>query len=194
MWDIVPALRDRKSSRAFDPRPVERAKIDALIEAFRWGASSANRQPWRLLFAESAEARAAWDRCLGPANAPWAPHATVKIVVLGNPEEQPDAHGQQRYLVDCGIALNGLLVQACAMGLSVRAMADWSEQEVLSLFAVPSPFRVVALVAAGYPGRVEDLPPAVQEKERRPRTRKPAEQFVFRDRYGGAWGVSASPQ
>ena len=181
---IVPALRARRSARAFDRRPVEREKINALIEAFRWGASSGNRQPWRLLFAESEQARAAWDKCLGPANQPWAPNAMVKIVVLGNPEEQPEAHGQQRFLLDCGIALDGLLVQACAMGLNVRAMADWSEQEVIAAFAVPPPFRVVTLVAAGYPGRVEDLPPAVQEKEARPRTRKRPEEFVFVDRYG----------
>lgn len=184
MAEITPALRNRFSARAFENRPVEREKIDSLIEAFRWGASSGNRQPWRLIFAESPEARAAWDKALGKGNQAWAPRAPVKIVVVGNSEEQPEMHGQQRFLVDCGIALGHLLVQASALGLNVRAMADWNEDEVRKDFAIPDPHRVVALVAAGYPGKVEDLPPEVQEKEARPRTRKPAEAFVFRDRFG----------
>ena len=178
--DLVEALRNRKSSRAIDPRPVEQEKIEALIEAFRWGPSSGNRQPWRLVFAESAEARAGWDAALDPANQLWAPRAPVKITVIGNPNEQEALHDQQRFLLDCGLALHALLVQACAMGLNVRAMAGWDESKVRSALRIEDPYRVVALVAAGYPCALEDLPPQVQQKEQRPRARKSRNEIVSR--------------
>jgi len=182
--EITSALRNRSSSRAFDPRPVEPEKIAALIEAFRWAPSSQNKQSWRLIIARAEPARAAWDAALDPGNQSWAPRAPVKLVVLANSEEQPDHHGQQRCLIDGGLALHALLVQACAMGLNVRAMAGWNQEKVRAAFDIPDACLVVALVAAGYPGSVDALPADVQLKEARPRVRRDPEEIVFHDRFG----------
>jgi nitroreductase len=182
MYELVDALRTRKSSRAIDPRPVEPEKIDALVEAFRWSPSSHNKQPWRLLIAESEAIRTAWDAALDPLNQLWAPRAPVKMTVIGHPHEQEAWHGQPSFLIDCGLAVQSLLVQACAMGLSVRALIGWDEQKVRTAHGIPDPFRVVALIAAGYPCPVGDLPESVQQKERRPRTRKAREEIFYRDR------------
>jgi len=42
------AIRSRRSIRAFLPRPVERADIDALLDVARSAASGVNTQPWRV--------------------------------------------------------------------------------------------------------------------------------------------------
>src|SRR5581483_12213783 len=102
MHQLAEALRDRRSSRAIDSRRVEREKIEALVEAFRWSPSTHNRQPWRLLLAESAATRADWDAALDPLNQVWAPRAPVKLTVVGNPQEQEGWHGQPTYMLDCG--------------------------------------------------------------------------------------------
>lgn len=182
--EITSALRNRSSSRAIDPRPVEADKVAALIEALRWAPSSQNRQPWRLIVAAGEQARAGWDAALEPGNQGWAPRAPLKLVLLANPEEQPDHHGQQRCLIDGGLALHALLVQACAMGLNVRAMAGWDQDRVRAAFDIPHAYLVVALVAAGYPCPVEALPVEVQKKEARPRVRRDAREIVFQDRFG----------
>jgi len=44
--------------------------------------------------------------------------------------------------------------------------------------------RPVALVVAGHRGQIEDLPPDVQEKDRKPRTRKAVEEIVVWNRFG----------
>jgi nitroreductase len=184
MYEVVEALRKRQSSRAIDPRPVEPEKIEALVEAFRWSPSTHNKQPWRLLLAESAETRAAWDAALDPLNLAWAPRAPVKLTIIGNPEEQPGWHGQHTYLLDCGLALQSLLIQACAMGLAVRALIGWDEEKVRAAHRIPPPFRVAALVVAGYPCPVSELPEPVQQKELRQRVRKSREEIFFRDSLG----------
>lgn len=186
--DIVDVLRNRRSERHFGHRPVEQERIDLLIEAFRWAPSSNNRQPWRLIVAVSAEARAVYDEALSDSNKQWARAAPVKIVVIGNPEEQPDRNGLQASMLEVGIALENMLIQGCAMGLTIHAMAGYDEAKVLAGFRIPKPFRVPALVAAGYPGRVEDLPEEVRAKELKPRVRKAVAEIAFRDVFGAAMG------
>ena len=187
MVEIIASIRNRKSARHYDGRKLSQGEIDQLLEAFRWAPSSLNRQPWRVIVAQGQPASDAWNAALSETNRAWATAAPLKLVVLGNPEEQPDQHGQHRWLVDCGLALGQMLIQACAMGLSVRAMVGFDEERARAGFAIPAPFRVVVLVAAGYPGRVETLAPEVQEKERRPRVRKSIADIAFADRFGAAW-------
>jgi len=180
MSGIIEALSGRRSERHFSKRRLEAETIDALIEAFRWAPSSNNRQPWRLLIAADDEAIKAFDDALSEANRAWAAAAALKMVIIGNPEEQPDRNGLQCFMLDCGLALENLLVQGCAMGLTIHAMVGWDAEKVVRGFAIPAPMRPVALVAAGYRGRIEDLSPELQAKDNRPRTRKaPAEMTVW---------------
>lgn len=184
--DILDALRNRRSERHFDGRPLEQQHIDLLIEAFRWAPSSQNRQPWRLILAASAEARAGFDAALSEGNRKWAPAAPAKFVVIGTAEEQPDRNGLNAWMLEVGIAMENMLIQGCAMGLTMHAMAGWDEPKLVQTFRVPQPFRVAALMVAGYPGRVEDLPEDVRAKDLAPRVRKAVGEIVFRDVFGAA--------
>jgi nitroreductase len=184
--DILEVIRNRRSDRHFNGRPVAQKDIDLLIEAFRWAPSCTNRQPWRLIFATSETARATYDDALSAGNKPWAPAAPVKIAVIGNPEEQPDRNGLHMWLLDAGLALESMLLQGYAMGMTIHAMAGYDEEKVLRGFNIPQPFRVAALVAAGWRGNVDLLPEEVRVKDLKPRTRKDANEFVFRDTFGSA--------
>ena len=186
--DIIEVIRKRRSDRHFDGRPLEQRQIDLLIEAFRWGPSAQNRQPWRLILAASPEARAGFDDALNEGNRKWAPAAPVKFVVLGAPGDQPDRNGLPSWMLETGLALENMLIQGCAMGLTIHSMSGWNEQKVLQNFRIPQPFRVLALVVAGHPGRVEDLIEEVRAKDLAPRVRKAAGEFVFRDLFGAALG------
>jgi nitroreductase len=183
--DILEVIRNRRSDRHFDARPVAQADIDLLIEAFRWAPSSSNRQPWRLVFATGEAARAAYDDALSAGNKPWACAAPVKFAVIGTPEEQPDRNGLHMWLLDAGLALENMLIQGYAMGMTIHAMAGYDEKKILAGFNIPKPFRVAAVVAAGWRGKVESLPEEVRAKDLKPRTRKAVSEIAFRDTFGG---------
>jgi len=183
--DILEVIRNRRSDRHFDGRPVAQADIDLLIEAFRWAPSSTNRQPWRLIFATSAEANRAFDDALSAGNKQWACAAPVKMVVVGTPEEQPDRNGLHMWLLDAGLALENMLIQGYAMGMTIHAMAGYDDKKIMSGFNIPQPFRVAAVVAAGWRGKVESLPEEVRAKDLKPRVRKAAGEIAFRDTFGG---------
>lgn len=191
MGNILNVLADRRSERHFAKRALEPETVDCLIEAFRWAPSSNNRQPWRLLIAAEQSAIQTFDNALTDANHAWAAAAPLKMVVIGHPEEQPDRNGLQCFMLDCGLALENMLVQGCAMGLTIHAMVGWDSEKVTRGFAIPAPMRPVALVAAGYRGRVEDLSAELQAKDKRPRARKPPEEIVVWDRFADPTASSA---
>ncbi len=46
--DTIETIKNRKSVRAFQDRPVEREILERVLEAARWSPSGANCQPWRV--------------------------------------------------------------------------------------------------------------------------------------------------
>ena len=180
-------LKNRRSKRDFNGVPPKPDELNALLEAFRWAPSGSNKQPWRVIVTQSEESNNAFDECLNEGNRQWAAEAPTKMIILGNPEEQPERNGLQRWLIDVGMALQNLLLQGSALELTVHAMAGWDEEKILEKFKIPAPYRVVALFAVGYPGNFEDLPPEVQEKDKKPSTRKSLSEFVFYDNFENVW-------
>jgi coenzyme F420-0:L-glutamate ligase/coenzyme F420-1:gamma-L-glutamate ligase len=45
--DLATLLRNRRSVRSYQNRPVERALLEQMLEAARWAPSPHGRQPWR---------------------------------------------------------------------------------------------------------------------------------------------------
>lgn len=194
MVDIHPVLRNRTSGVSFSNAPLEPEKVASLLEAFRWAPSSRNAQPWRLVVVQSPEAHQKFDEALSENNQKWAKQAPVKMIILGNPEEQPDRNGQNRWLLDVGLALENLLLQGCDLGLTVHAMAGWDEDIVMKNFDIPAPLRVAALFAVGYPGNVAELSEELQQKANQPQVRKPLGDIVSWDVFGQAVKPGSSPR
>ncbi len=57
-----------------------------------------------------------------------------------------------------------MLIQGYAMGMTIHAMAGYDEKKLLSGLNIPEPFRVAAIVAAGWRGKVESLPEDVRKR------------------------------
>lgn len=55
--DVLQAIRQRRSHRAFDARQVEHEKIDVILEAACWAPSPANSQPWEFVVITGQESR-----------------------------------------------------------------------------------------------------------------------------------------
>jgi nitroreductase len=47
--DIAEAIHNRKSTRAFQPKPVPKTIIEKILDAARWAPSWGNTQPWEFL-------------------------------------------------------------------------------------------------------------------------------------------------
>src|SRR4029079_11546023 len=81
---VLPVIAERWSPYAYEPRPIEREKLLACLEAARWAPSSYNEQPWTFLLAERTEpeAFAKLLACLVEGNQEWAKNAGALLITL----------------------------------------------------------------------------------------------------------------
>lgn len=186
MRDIHPLIRARRSSYAFDTRPLSRAQIRMLFEAARWAPSSFNEQPWRFLIATrddpAAYARLAavmsdWNLAFAQ-RAPLIGLTAARLMFAKTGKPNPHAFH------DVGLAAQNLSLQAVAMGLQAFFVAGFDVLAAKNLIDPSDDWQPVAMFVVGYPGRVEDLPEAFAAKEARERTRHPLDAIVFE----GDWG------
>jgi nitroreductase len=54
---VIETIKKRRSVRAYDPKPVTRDVLNAIIEAGNEAPSAMNSQPWRFVVVEDAEAK-----------------------------------------------------------------------------------------------------------------------------------------
>ena len=177
-------IAKRRSRRAFADRPVEREKIERMIEAARWSPSCANRQPWRFVVVEKgAPERPALEEALDAGNG-WARKAPVLIVSGARKADAPVVEGREYYLHDTGMATMSLLYRGVDQGLLVHPMAGWKEAPLADALLLPEDFRTIAVVAVGYPGRHEDLDEETRKKDEKRSARKEAAEIAFLGRFG----------
>jgi nitroreductase len=182
--DLLPVIRERFSSRRFAPDPLPDATLELLLEAARWAPSYGNRQPWRFIVAREPATLARLHETLTRGNA-YAKVAPVLIALAGDPDEGQIVQGKLYYLLDCGLALENLLLQATALGLFAHPMGGFDEDGVRAALNIPERARVLAPIAVARPGQLDDLPERDRERELRPRHREPLDATRAYERW--AW-------
>ncbi len=175
-------LASRWSTRRFASTPLTQEQLDSLIEAARWAPSYGNRQPTRYVVVRDPDALEALHAALTRGNA-YAKAAPVLIALCGNPDDAQIVDGKHYYLLDGGLALENLLLQAFALGLYAHPMGGFDESVVRSALGITEQVRVLALVAVGHLGRLEDLDERTRERELRDRTRQPHDRIRSYDRW-----------
>lgn len=174
-------LARRWSARAVDPaRPVESETVRVILEAVRWAPSCFNEQPWRYLVFDARDPASLEKArsCLADGNA-WAKRAPLLLLSVAGERfthnSKPNRHGQH----DVGLASENLVLQATELGLVTHQMAGFDVEKARREFSIPEGFTPMAMIAIGYPGRIEELPEPLQERELATRTRKPVAAFAF---------------
>jgi len=181
-YPLADTIERRFSSRRFASTPLAHDTIETLLEAARWAPSYGNRQSWRFIIARSQEALEALRATLTRGNA-YAKAAPILIALCGAPEDGQIVDGKEYYLMDCGLALENLLLQATELGLHSHPMGGFDEAGARVALGIPEHVRVLALTAIGYPGAFEDLDERTLERELRPRGRKPIDEMRAYDRW-----------
>lgn len=186
---LIPAIRSRRSLRAFDPTPLPHAVLRRLFEAARWAPSGGNGQPWRFILTRSgSEPFERLAATLRPGNA-WAKQAPIlMLAAVKERHDRPDKPPMpnRRALLDLGLATQNLLLQATAEGLTGHPMAGFDADEATEVVGLPDHHRAVLMLALGRPGDPDTLDAEARAKDERPRTRLPLTDIVFEDVFGGA--------
>jgi len=187
---LLKAIAARRSLRAFADRPVSDDLLRILFEAVRWAPSSGNGQPWRFVVTrKGSEAHARLAATLRSGNA-WATRAPVlMLAAVKTVHDSPGkpVRANRRALLDLGLGLENLLLQASAEGLVGHPMAGFDADAASLATGVEGEHQVAVMVALGYPGDPSTLDDETRAKDLRERRRDRQDAFVFLD----AWGAPA---
>jgi nitroreductase len=176
---LTDVLERRWSPRAFARDEVlDQTAVGPALEAARWSPSSGNSQPWSFVVGFRGDTTFSTIlETLASGNQVWAEHAAV---LVANIASVVDAEGnpQSHAIYDLGQAVAHFTVQATAQGLMVHQMGGFDSQTLGRELAIESSQRVVTVMAVGSMGEPADLPEKLQEREAKPRERKPLSEIV----------------
>lgn len=166
-------IDDRRSIRAYLPRPVEEEKIRALLEAARKAPSACNAQPWRyVVVSDPSLKERLLAEGLGGVVVPntWAKSAPVVIVACSDLKlfthtlaEQ--VQGVHYHLIDMGISLEHIALKAAELDLGTCYIGWFKGKAIHRLLRLPASWKVECLLTLGYPEKTPDPAPRKTREE-----------------------------
>ncbi len=203
MEGFLRVLRERRSVRALEQRPVPRELLLKVLDAARWAPSAHNAQPWRFVVitddkVKLALAKAmgeAWERDLLSDGVPGevaralveesirrfrrAPVLVLACLTMEDMHEYPDERRRRAEhamaVQSVAAAVQNLLLAAHVLGLGAcwYCAPLFCQEVVREVLGLPGHVEPQALVALGFPAESPEPPP-----------RKPLEEVVHWERWG----------
>lgn len=179
--DFLEFLKNRHSVRAYSNTPVEKEKINRIIEAGRLAPSACNGQPWRFIVIDDPDlkdqiADTTSNRIVGINH--FTKQAPVHIVIVIERTNFTSNIGRLLKkkpfpLFDVGFAASQMCLQAQAEGLGTCIIGWFNEDKVKKILNIPSRKRLAFIVTVGYPN----------EKEKKEKKRKTVEEIMSVNKY-----------
>jgi len=153
--DVYESIRIRKSVRSYLDRPVEKEKLDRVLNAARLAPSASNRQEWRFVVVSDPEKRrrlaeeAAGQRFIA--------EAPIVIAACAETDGKIMRCGQACYPIDVAIAIDHLTLAAVAEDLGTCWIGSFDPDTVRQILGIPEEIVVVELLPLGYPKDPESI-------------------------------------
>jgi nitroreductase len=177
---MLDLIISRQSDRKYDDKPVEKAKLERILEAGRMAPSACNAQPWKFIVVDEPEllrkiADAASAKLISM-NMFVAQAPLMIIVVREKPNISSKLGGTVKNkdysLIDIGIASGNICLQAKAEGIGSCIIGWFDERMLRKLLDIPRSKRVELIITLGY-----------SISEQRQKKRKPAKETVSYNKY-----------
>lgn len=154
--DFLQLAASRQSDRAYEHRPVEREKLERILQAACLAPSACNAQPWKFVVVDDPElARRVGKAAAGLGMNRFAKEAPVHILIVEESMNVTSFLGSKikdKYfpLIDIGIATAHITLAAESEGLGSCIMGWFDEKEIKQLVGIPAGKRLLLDVAVGY--------------------------------------------
>ena len=156
-------LLKRRTIRKFSQEKVEKADIEAMIEAARRASCASNRQRLRYICTTAPEKVSAilphtfYAALVKPHRTPVEGVTSPTAFMAVTATEKPSAH----LYADAGAAIQSLEFAAWERGIGCCWLGSFVPEKVAAILNFPDPERIIYLVALGHPAEqpaAEDIP------------------------------------
>lgn len=163
--ELKEAIRNRKSIREYENKPIPEEKLLNVIEAARLAPSGANRQAWKFVVVRDLKKRQALAKASGGQL-----HLAQAPVVIATVATMPEGLmrcGVPAYAVDLAIAIDHMTLAAVDEGLGTCWIGAFSQESAREILNIPSKYQIVSLLTLGFP-----------KQPGRPKTRKSLDEII----------------
>jgi nitroreductase len=178
--EVLELIISRQSDRKYNSNPIEKEKLDRILEAGRMAPSACNAQPWKFILVTEKDliariAEAASAKLIGM-NSFVAQASAILVIVREKPNLSSKVgatiKNKDYSLIDIGIATENICLQAKAEGIGSCIIGWFDENEVRKILTIPKSKRVELIVTMGY-----------SLSEQRDKRRKPPEEIISYNKY-----------
>ena len=180
MKTFLELVQNRQSDRAFLDTPVEKDKIERILEAARLAPSACNSQPWKFVVVTNPEKRilvadATASKVLSMNH--FIKQAPVQLVLIEEDSNCTSRVGgmlTNKYYphIDLGIAASHISLAATDEGLGSCIVGWCNEKKVRKALDIPRNKRVLLVIFLGY-----------SNQPLRTKTRKTMEEIASWEKY-----------
>lgn len=193
--DLFEAISHRRSIRRYTADPVDDDKVEKVLEAGRWAPSWANTQCCRFVVVRDPDIKERIGQSLMRVqrdgelvhNPATKAINTVPVLIVVCAEKnkagcRPGDPTSKIYVTDKGdwfmfdtaLAVQNMVLAAYGLGLGTVIIGGFDASMVEDILQIPESHRVVVILPLGVPAWEGKAPP-----------RKPLDELVVRDRWGG---------
>ena len=163
--NVMEAIQNRRSIRQYLDKPIEKEKMDKVVEAFRLAPSAANNQTWQLLVVTDPVKKLAIREATISKREMLTQAPAVLVAISSRKSIMSNGHAVDT--TDVCIALTMAMLEAWELGLGTCWMANYTEPDMRAALDLPETTSIVAIMPIGYGA---EQPPA--------KPRKPVEDIV----------------
>lgn len=156
--DLFEAIRNRRSIRRFEDRPVPEDLVKKIIEAGQWAPSACNRQDWKFIIIDSKEVK---ENLLKETTAYFVGKAPLLILVIYS--NRTDNLEYKDHLLTAAMAIQNMQLAAYSLGLGSCCVNNLPiKSRLRNILNIPRHYDPVSLICLGYPKAV---PKPLKRKE-----------------------------
>jgi len=165
MTRFIDIAKSRYSCRKYDSRPVEREKLELILEAGRVAPSAVNFQPWHFYVIQGADELAKIHQVY---HREWFRTAPTVIVICGDHSTawKRKEDGKDHCDIDAAITTDHMTLQATELGLATCWICNFYPEKTTKLLKLPDHMEPVVLLPVGYP--LDHVDPDRHDEKRKP--------------------------
>lgn len=173
VWD---AVHSKRAVRRFSDRPIPRDALERILRAGTRAHSSKNEQRWAFIVVQDRDRLAALSK-----TGPYAGHVAGAATAVALVTPDPQGPGQPLSVVwDVGGAAAQMMLVAWELGIGSCPATVYEQAAAREILGYPDELWCEYLLSFGYPAD-----PSVLTAPNRPGGRRPLEDVVHHERWGG---------
>jgi nitroreductase len=181
MSDLMSLIRNRRSIRKYEDKPVPAECVQQVLEAVRWSPSWANTQCWEVVVVRDPAVKEQLQATLPPKGNPAFKAVVQAPLVLalcaktgrsGFYKGDVTTKFGEWMMYDLGIATQNICLMAHSLGLGTVVVGLFDHDQAAQVINVPQGYELVSMIPLGYPAKTGSAP-----------SRKATDEFVHWDQW-----------